>query len=229
MKWFIRIFIGGGLIIFGGGSLMMLLLEFGLPWQYAEKQRVIASYLEEKYHDDFTFDGMRFDFLHGRNYYTYATAESTGESFYVEVSPEGIVDDAYAYEYWNVVIRELFEPIVQPVLTYSALHGDVFLTRKMDVNTFDASAASFALHVEMGVFLAEQPPAQVAQWYAALEAIRAAELSLEQLTIVYYDAQIMLTEEQLQSIQSAEQLRDYFERTAQISSSMQDKRFVLFV
>ncbi|MER1985890.1 MAG: hypothetical protein ABS948_08370 [Solibacillus sp.] len=212
MKWFIRIFISLGLLFFGGGSLMMLWLEYGWPWQHGHKQQVMETYLEDKYKDTFTFDGLRFDFMHGRNYYTYATAASTGASFYVEVSPENTVEDSYSYEYWNEEIQGLFKPLLTETLgQYERVDGEVFLAKSMDIRMFEPDAASFVIYVAMGSFLEEENlDEQLARWFAAIEAIRAAELSVERLVIRYYDKDIYLNRAELREVQSADQLRRFF-------------------
>lgn len=211
MKWFIRIFISFGLIFFGGLSVLALYAEFGLPWKYNEKQRIMETYLKEKYKDSFTFEQVRFDLLHGRNYYAYATAQATGVSFYVEVSPENVVEDSYAYSYWNSEIKALFQPILQATLQeYEHLEGDVFLKQPMDVQTFNSDEATFDLFVTMGTPLADKKDEQIMRWFLAIEAIRAANFKLTQLTISYYDIEVSLNKAQLQQVHTAAQLEAFF-------------------
>lgn len=117
MNWFVRIFIGSGLLIFGVGALLMLYAEYGLPWKHAEMKREMVTYLEQRYLDEFELGNVRFDWMHGNNYYTYATAATTDITFYVERSSDGTFDDGYGYEYWS----SFGESIIKPYIPFASI------------------------------------------------------------------------------------------------------------
>lgn len=101
MKWFVRVFIAFGLFFFGGITVIALYAEFGLPWKHGEVKKEMKAYLENRYLDEFELEKIRFDWMHGGSYYTYAMAKSTGALFYIERAKDGTVEDGYGYEYWS--------------------------------------------------------------------------------------------------------------------------------
>lgn len=119
MNWFGRIFIIVGLLIIGGGSLLMLYAEYGLPWKYDEMKREMTTYLEKRYLDEFVLENIRFDWMHGNNYYTYATSATTGVNFYVERSSDGTFEDGYGYEHWSSYGESLIKPYIPSASTIS--------------------------------------------------------------------------------------------------------------
>lgn len=118
MNWFARIFIIVGLLIFGGGSLLMLYAEYGIPWKYAEMKREMTTYLEKRYLDEFVLGNVHFDWMHGNNYYTYATSATTGVNFYVERSGDGTFEDGYG-EHWSSYGESLIKPYIPSASTIS--------------------------------------------------------------------------------------------------------------
>ncbi|MGM9949786.1 MAG: hypothetical protein ACI33P_06650, partial [Lysinibacillus sp.] len=63
------------------------------------KERMYA-HLEGRYQETFKLDSIRYDLLHGGNYYTYATSDQTDVTFYVEASDTKVMDD-YSHSYWQ--------------------------------------------------------------------------------------------------------------------------------
>lgn len=112
MKWYARIFIIVGLLIFGRSSLLMLYAGYGLPWKHAEMKREMNTYLEKRYLDEFVLGKVRFDLMHGKNYYTYATSATTGVNFYIEKSSDGTFEDGYGYEHWSSFGESLIKPYI---------------------------------------------------------------------------------------------------------------------
>ncbi|MHA6259291.1 hypothetical protein ACXYMX_05175 [Sporosarcina sp. CAU 1771] len=86
MKTFTRICLIFGVIIFGIAFLFVIYFQYGLPWKHSQMKKEMTHYLEDRYMDDFTLEKVRFDFMHGKSYFSYATASSTGVNFYVERS-----------------------------------------------------------------------------------------------------------------------------------------------
>lgn len=119
MNWFARISIIIILFIFGGSALFMGYAENGLPWKHAEMKRDMTTYLEKRYLDEFELGKVRFDLMHGKNYYTYATSATTGVNFYVERSSDGTFDDGYGYEHWSSYGESLIKPYIPAASTIS--------------------------------------------------------------------------------------------------------------
>ena len=212
MHKFAKIFVWLGLLFFGSISLFALYNEYGFPWKHGEKREVMEQFLEEKYQDEFTFDALRFDLMHGRNYYTYATAKSTNVSFYIEVSPDNTVEEAYAYEYWNAQISDIFYPLLKPTLKqFESISGQVFLNAPATISTNPKENATFLLSLVMGMELTEENrEEQVARWMITIDKLREEDYSLEAIEINYYNDTIYLDRERLRGISTIENLSPYF-------------------
>lgn len=101
-------------------------LFFGFPWKHKILKEQITTVLENRYNDEFSLDILRYKILNGDAYYTTATAQKTGESFYVEISKDGEkVQDAYTLEYWSAVITEYMKPLSDKYFSNYVLNGDI--------------------------------------------------------------------------------------------------------
>ena len=207
MKWFVRLFIGAGLVIFGGGSLFALYAEFGLPWKHAEMKKEMTAYSEERYYDDFELDGIRFDFLHGASYYTEATAATTDVRFYVERANDGTFEDSYGYEYWSRYGEETIKPYIpfaSSILTEVTLAQP--LVKEQDISA-QLETACWTVYADVPYELtAETNDNELGKLLGSIQQMTRDDICLQYVSVGYMGEYVELTEEQLQHIDDVQQL-----------------------
>lgn len=207
MKWFTRLFIAGGLFIFGGISVMILFWNYGLPWKHAEMKKEMTSYLEQRYLDEFELDNIRFDFMHDASYYTYATAASTGVTFYVARSNDGAVEDGYGYEHWSHFGESLLKRYVPNA---SIISTDVTFDEPLPENksVVDHLAHTcWTASIDMPFSLTEENKEdELRKLLHAIQNMHNDGICFESMSVGYEGQYVELEKEQLQHIDTTEQL-----------------------
>ena len=213
MKWFSRVIIIGISLFFILSAIIYMYLENGLPWKYEQMEEQMNTYLEERYKDEFVFDSMQFDWRNRGSYSTTATAKSTGVQFYVAVSNDGKIEDAYGYEYWSVKGREYIEPIIKRYYEeFEQLNGISISVRFDKALPLNKSLEEHKLYTWWNINVHIQKELTDEDFKTAfniLQAIQQEGLQLEQLTLAYFDVVIQIFKEEIPLITNAKDIAKF--------------------
>ncbi len=201
MNWFNRIIVIGISLFFVLSAITYMYIENGLPWKYEQMEEQMHTYLEERYKDEFTFDSVQFDWRNRGSYSTIATAKSTGVQFYVAVSNDGIVEDAYSYEHWSREGETYFVPIIkQHYKEFEQMNSislDVRFDKALPPNKSLEEHKAYTwwnINVHIRKELTDD---DFKTAFNILQAIQQEGFQLEQLTLGYFDVVIQIFEEEI--------------------------------
>ena len=204
MKWFSRLMIIGISLFFVLSAITYLYIKNGLPWKYGQMEEQMRTYLEQQYKDEFVFDSMQFDWRNRGSYSTMATAKSTGVKFYVAVSNDGVVEDAYSYEHWSREGEIYFVPIIeQHYKEYKRLNSISISVRFDQALPPNKSLEQHKAYTWWNInahIPKELTDDDFKTVFNILQAIHQEGFQLEQLTLGYFDVVIQIVEEEIRLI-----------------------------
>ena len=213
MKWFSRLIIIGISLFFVLSAITYIYIENGLPWKYEQMEEQMRTYLEERYKDEFVFDSVQFDWRNRGSYSTMATAQSTGVQFYVAVSTDGTVEDAYSYEYWSREGEKYFVPIIkQHYKAFERLNSislDVRFNQALPPNKSLKEHKAYtwwSINVHIRKELADDGFKTA---FNMLQAIQQESFQLEQLKLEYFDVVIEIFKDEIPLITNEKDLAKF--------------------
>lgn len=176
-------------------------IKNGLPWKYEQMEEQIRTNLEERYKDEFVFDSLQFDWRNRGSYSTMATAKSTGIEFYVAVSNDGTVEDAYSYEHWSHEGETYFVPIIKEhykdFKQLNSISISVRFDQALPPNKSLEEHKAYTwwnINVHIPKELTEN---DFKTAFNILQAFQQEGFQLEQLKLGYYDVVIQIFEEEI--------------------------------
>ncbi|MGM9943438.1 MAG: hypothetical protein ACI33M_00765 [Lysinibacillus sp.] len=213
MKWFSRIIVIGISLCFILSAITYMYLENGLPWKYEQMEEQMRTYLEQRYKDEFAFDSVQFDWRNRGSYSTMATAQSTGVQFYVAVSNDGKVEDAYSYEHWSHEWEKYFVPIIKQhykeFQQMNSISLDVRFDQALPPNkSLEEHKVYTWWNVNVHI-LKELTDDDFKTAFNILQAIQQEGLQLEQLTLAYFDVVIQILEQEIPLITNAKDIAKF--------------------
>lgn len=201
MKLFSRLIIIGISLFFVLSAITYIYIENGLPWKYEQIEEQMRTNLEERYKDEFVFDSLQFDWRNRGSYSTMATAKSTGIEFYVAVSNDGTVEDAYSYEHWSHEGETYFVPIIKEhykdFKQLNSISISVRFDQALPPNKSLEEHKAYTwwnINVHIPKELTEN---DFKTAFNILQAIQQEGFQLEQLKLGYYDVVIQIFEEEI--------------------------------
>lgn len=203
-----RFFIVLGLILFVCGSLFILYAKYGLPWKYTYLKKEMTRYLESRYLDEFTLGAVYFDILHGKSYYSEATAASTGVTFSIGISRSGEFDDGYGYEHWSIYGDSLLKPYFPEALGISAnVTFDEPLPRGKDV--LDHLPHTYwTVYIDMPFFISdEDKKVELENLLAVIQKMDNEGIHLDYMLIGHGGDYVELKQDDLKNIQQMKGLK----------------------
>ena len=207
MKTFIRIGLILGLILVGIVSFFIIYFQYGLPWKHSQMKKEMTHYLEERYLDDFTLEKIRFDFIHGKNYFSYATAASTGVNFYVERSGDGDFDDGYGNEHWSSFGNHLIKPYLPKSSNISAtVSFDQPLPKNSNVLQYKQHTC-WTIHIDFPYGLTESnADMELNDLLVTIQKMDNDHICFEYILVAYMGDYVELQKEDFQQIQKKNML-----------------------
>ena len=213
MKWFSRLMIIGISLFFILSAITYLYIKNGLPWKYGQMEEQMRTYLEQQYKDEFVFDSMQFDWRNRGSYSTMATAKSTGVAFYVAVSNDGVVKEAYSYEHWSREGETYFVPIInQHYKEFKRLHSISISVRFDQALPPNKSLEQHKVYTWWNINMhipKELTDDDFKAVFNILQAIQQEGFQLEQLTLGYFDAVIQIFEEEIRLITNEQDIAKF--------------------
>lgn len=201
MKLFSRLIIIGISLFFILSAIIYMYIKNGLPWKYEQMEEQIRTNLEERYKDEFVFDSLQFDWRNRGSYSTMATAKSTGIEFYVAVSNDGTVEDAYSYEHWSHEGETYFVPIIKEhykdFKQLNSISISVRFDQALPPNKSLEEHKAYTwwnINVHIPKELTEN---DFKTAFNILQAFQQEGFQLEQLKLGYYDVVIQIFEEEI--------------------------------
>lgn len=201
MKLFSRLIIIGISLFFVLSAITYIYIENGLPWKYEQIEEQMRTNLEERYKDEFVFDSLQFDWRNRGSYSTMATAKSTGIEFYVAVSNDGTVEDAYSYEHWSHEGETYFVPIIKEhykdFKQLNSISISVRFDQALPPNKSLEEHKAYTwwnINVHIPKELTEN---DFKTAFNILQAFQQEGFQLEQLKLGYYDVVIQIFEEEI--------------------------------
>lgn len=221
MNWFNRMIVIGISVFFVLSAITYIYIENGLSWKYEQMEAQMRTYLEERYKDEFTFDSMQFDWRNRGSYSTFATAKSTGMEFYVAVSGDGIVEDAYSSEHWSHEGETYFVPIIkqhykefQPMNSISI---DVRFDQTLPPNkSLEEHKAYMWWNIDVHI-PKELTDDDFKTAFNILQVMQQEGFQLEQLTLRYYGVMIQIFEEEIPLITNEKDLAKFVETYEEVN------------
>lgn len=202
------------------GFLLLALLgycymEYGLPWKHGQVKERMHAHLEETYKETFVLGSIRFDFLHGGNYYTYATSDQTDVDFYVEASDTSVTD-SYSYSYWQKEadrfilppIREYYKQLTSGTLD---LHVEM-LQRIEDAADHEKLKELTFWHIRFSLpyeITKENNMAEFEKAYKALQALKKDNVQVASYTIHFSNRTIHIPEGEIDQVTSVQSIEQY--------------------
>lgn len=190
-------------------------MEYGLPWKHGQVKEQIHAHLEETYKETFELGAIRFDLLHGGNYYTYTTSDQTDVTFYVETSDTSVTD-AYSYAYWQKEgdrfilppIREYYKQLTSGSLT---LHVEMLqrIEGTADQEKLKEHVLwhiSFQLPYEITM---DNSTIEIEKAYNTLQALKKDNIRVASCTIYFNNRIIHIPEGKMDRVTSVQDLEQY--------------------
>lgn len=190
-------------------------MEYGLPWKHGQVKERMHTHLEETYKETFELGSIRYDWLHGGNYYTYATSDQTNVTFYVEASDTSVTD-TYSYSYWQKKgdrfilppIREYYKQLSSDSLT---LHAEILqrvegTADQEELKEHTLWHISFSLPYEITV---ENSKTELERAYKALQALKKDHIGIASYTILFINRTIHIPEGEINRVTSVQSLEQY--------------------
>ena len=194
-------------------AITYLYIKNGLPWKYGQMEEQMRTYLEQQYKDEFVFDSMQFDWRNRGSYSTMATAKSTGVAFYVAVSNDGVVKEAYSYEHWSREGETYFVPIInQHYKEFKRLHSISISVRFDQALPPNKSLEQHKVYTWWNINMhipKELTDDDFKAVFNILQAIQQEGFQLEQLTLGYFDAVIQIFEEEIRLITNEQDIAKF--------------------
>ena len=213
MNRFNRMIVIGISVFFVLSAITYIYIENGLPWKYEQMKEQMRTHLEERYKDEFTFDSMQFDWRNRGSYSTTATAQSTGVQFYVAVSTDGNVGDAYSYEHWSHEGEKYFVPIIKQhykeFKQMNSISLDVRFDQALPPNKSLKEHKAYTwwnINVHIRKELADN---DFKTAFNILQAIQQEGFQLEQLTLEYFDVVIEIFKDEIPLITNEKDLAKF--------------------
>ena len=194
-------------------AITYLYIKNGLPWKYGQMEEQMRTYLEQQYKDEFVFESMQFDWRNRGSYSTLATAKSTGVAFYVAVSNDGVVKEAYSYEHWSREGETYFVPIInQHYKEFKRLHSISISVRFDQALPPNKSLEEHKVYTWWNINMhipKELTDDDFKAVFNILQAIQQEGFQLEQLTLGYFDAVIQIFEEEIRLITNEQDIAKF--------------------
>ena len=190
-------------------------IEYGLPWEHGHVKERMHAHLEDKFKETFEFGSLRYDLLHGGKYFTYATSEQTGVTFYVEAS-DTAVTDSYSYSYWQKEGDRFILPPIREYykeLNYVSVSLDVEILQQIESEPDQRTLKEQALwHIDFSLpyeMTAENERTELEKAYGALLALKEANVQVASYSVHFINHAIDIPEEAVGDITSVQSLKQH--------------------
>ena len=190
-------------------------LEYGLPWERGQVKERMHAHLEDKFKETFEFGSLRYDLLHGGKYFTYATSEQTGVTFYVEVY-DTAVTDSYSYSYWQKEGDRFILPPIREYykgVNYGPVSLDVEILQRIELEPDQETLKERAMwHIDYSLpyeMTTENEMTELEKAYGALLGLKEANVQVASYSVHFINHAIDIPEEAVGNITSVQSLEQY--------------------